>query len=232
MQERESKTIEYDPFVPDYTIERIDRPEGRLYRTPDGLFPSVTTVIGAASDKSFLDEWRERIGHEEADRISSLMRNFGTRMHEFLEVYIKTGQEPKPVEYGYDVWEAWLDHRPEFMQNLNKVVGVELQMYSKTIQMAGTADCLGYWNGIPSIIDFKTSYKSKKKEWIGGYFVQAVFYSVMAQERFGFTPKQIVIPIFTRMGQPSIFIERIRDYYEPAYRTIERARKAGVYTVW
>lgn len=222
--------VDYSPLVSDFKIKRIDHPNGRRYQTPDGVFPSVTTVIDAAKDKNFLVEWRKRVGDDEADRISNLMKNFGTRLHAYIEESIKRGSHPPAKDYGYDVLESWLDLAPQFQEKLNKVVGLETQMYSKTIQMAGTTDCLGYWDGVPSIIDFKTSYKTKKEEWITDYFVQGVFYAVMAQERFGFKAKQIVIPVFTRFGQPNIFIKKVAEYHDSALRTIERAREAGVYS--
>ena len=40
---------------------------GRVYTTPDGnKYPSVTTVLGAGSDQSWLQEWKDRVGEKEA----------------------------------------------------------------------------------------------------------------------------------------------------------------------
>lgn len=215
--------IEYKPFEVDYDIESVTSENGdRLYRTPDGDFPSATTIISATQDKSFLDRWRDRIGHEQADRITRQSANFGTRMHEAIESRIKTGSLGKP---RFDVRAAWSNLEQEFEENLSIVHGCEVSMWSKTIGVSGTVDCFGYWDGIPSVIDFKTSMKTKRREWIDHYFIQGVFYAVMLQERFDFVCKQIVIPIFSNLGESNVFRARISDYYKPTLRVLEQYRR-------
>src|SRR6185437_10594636 len=75
---------ELAPLVEDYS-----RDGQRWYRTPAGnSYPSVTTALGATADKSFLKEWRERIGEQEAEAISAESRRVGTAMHAALENFI------------------------------------------------------------------------------------------------------------------------------------------------
>ena len=42
---------------------------------------------------------------------------------------------------------------------------------------AGTADCIGIFKGKPTIIDFKTAKKIKRKDWIEDYFLQGTAYA-------------------------------------------------------
>ena len=42
---------------------------------------------------------------------------------------------------------------------------------------AGTADCIGIFKGKPTIIDFKTAKKIKRKDWIEDYFLQGAAYA-------------------------------------------------------
>lgn len=208
-------TIKYEPFDIDYEISSSQDEEGRRhYETPDGVFPSVTTVLDTVTDKTFLIRWKERIGEEEAEKIARRMRIFGTRLHDFLEVLIKTGLPPKSV--NWDIQHTWMQLSDEFYNNMGTIHGLETPLWSTTIGVAGRADCFGYWNGLPSIIDFKTSLKSKRREWIENYFIQCVLYSVMLKERFDFTVKQIVIPIFSINGESNVFTARVSEYYEPA----------------
>ena len=87
-------------YIPDKykyeAIKRVDTPEGRRYATPDGQkLPSVTTVLSATTPeekKQALNEWRNRVGHKKAQEITTEAASRGTRMHKFLEDYIKTGQ--------------------------------------------------------------------------------------------------------------------------------------------
>jgi len=41
-------------------------PSGRTYHTPDGSYPSITTILGKTSDHTWLQKWIERVGEEEA----------------------------------------------------------------------------------------------------------------------------------------------------------------------
>lgn len=78
----------------DYVLERKPINGQRFYEVSEkktgkvvGLFPSITTVLGETSDKSGLEDWRNKVGHEEADRISKLSMNRGTIMHRLIELY-------------------------------------------------------------------------------------------------------------------------------------------------
>ena len=71
------------------SIERVEVKGRRYYQvTVDGViigtFPSMTTILGNTKDQSGLDEWRDSVGHEEADRISNLSMNRGTIMPRLL----------------------------------------------------------------------------------------------------------------------------------------------------
>ena len=84
----------------DYTLKRVHKNGQRFYQVSEGkdvigLFPSITTVLSGTSDKSGLEEWRKKVGEEEADRISKLSMNRGTVMHRLIELY-------KPLEGSPD----------------------------------------------------------------------------------------------------------------------------------
>ena len=53
-------------------LERVDTEIGRFYKDSNqNLVPSVTTVLSNTSDKSNgINEWRLRVGDEEADRVN------------------------------------------------------------------------------------------------------------------------------------------------------------------
>ena len=82
------------------------------------------------------------------------------------------------------------------------------------MKAAGTADCIADWNGIPSIIDFKTSRKEKKEEWIENYFLQATTYALMFEERIGICIPQIVILIAVDDQEPQVFIKHKLGYID------------------
>ena len=68
-------------------LEAITTEVGRVYKTPDGAFPSITTVLGRLS-RDGIAAWRKRVGNEEANRVSRVSSNRGTRIHKLCEDYI------------------------------------------------------------------------------------------------------------------------------------------------
>jgi genome maintenance exonuclease 1 len=97
-------------------------------------------------------------------------------------------------------------------------------LYSETLGLAGQVDCIAEFDGIPSIIDFKTSLKMKKEEWILSYFEQCTCYSLMYEEMTGIQCKQIVVLISVDHEQPQIFVKNRRDYIPELANKVKQFR--------
>jgi len=163
----------------------------RFYVTPDGsAYPSITTIL-SLQDKPGLKKWRESVGEKEAKRISQESMRIGTAVHQMCEFYlcnyiVKLDKEEKVIRDTFN--------RIRFLLgNINNIVGTEIALYSDLLRVAGTADCIAEYNGVPSIIDFKTSRKPKKEEWIDDYYMQTFAYKLMFEEMTGIEIQQIVI---------------------------------------
>jgi genome maintenance exonuclease 1 len=162
----------------------------RRYATPDGeRLPSVTTILDAtkpAERKQALQEWRNRVGHEKAQQITTEAAGRGTRMHTYLEHYVKQGAIPDRGNNPF----SWASHAMADVvinQGLNKVNefwGVEVPLYFPKVY-AGTTDCVGMHEGTASILDFKQTNKPKKREWIEDYFLQLAAYAEAHNELHG-----------------------------------------------
>jgi hypothetical protein len=209
------------PELPAEIVEGI----GRLYTTPEGnRYPSVTTVIGKASDKSWLDDWKARVGEEEVRKVSAQAARRGTAVHELAENYLNN--DPRYTKGHMPANIATFGQiRPLLETHVGKIYGLEVPLYSDKLRVAGRVDCLAEYNGILSIIDFKTSKREKKREDISGYFTQASAYSYMTFERTGLLPKQIVIMMMVDDGHPLVFIEKSKDWIE---KFIEIRRKVAL----
>ena len=178
--------------IGDFECPEIQVIDGkRFYITPDGnSYPSITTVL-SLQDKPGLKKWREDVGEKEAKRISQESMRIGTAVHQMCEFYlcnyiVKTDKEEKVIRDTFN--------RMRFLLgNINNIVGTEIALYSDLLRVAGTADCIAEYNGVPSIIDFKTSRKPKKEEWIDDYYMQTFAYKLMFEEMTGVEIKQIVI---------------------------------------
>lgn len=162
----------------------------RLYATPDGLYlPSVTTILDAtksAEKVAVLERWRQSVGHRQAQQITTEAANRGTRMHSYLETYIKKGLMPDRGTNPYS-WASYEMAKTVIDQGLCHVTefwGVEVPLYFPKIY-AGTTDCVGLHKGKPSIIDFKQTNKPKKESWIDDYKLQLVAYALAHNEVHG-----------------------------------------------
>jgi genome maintenance exonuclease 1 len=162
----------------------------RRYLTPDGRkLPSVTTILDAtkpAEKVEALRAWRERVGEETAKKITTEAANRGTRMHTYLEDYIKTGVLKDRGSNPY----SWASHSmaecviKNGLKSVGEFWGVEVPLYFPEIY-AGTTDCAGVHNGLESILDFKQTNKPKKREWIEDYFLQLAAYAEAHNELWG-----------------------------------------------
>ena len=179
---------------------------GRAYVTPDGSrYPSITTVLGILSEES-IRKWRERVGAEEANRISRKAANRGTNLHLVAEKYVNNetdyleGQLPHVVELFKSI-------QPILDRSVDNVHFQEVSLYSDMFQIAGRVDCIAEFDGVLSTIDYKTSSKPKQKEWISSYFMQAAFYAAAYYELTGIPIQQTVIVIAVEGDEPQVFTE-------------------------
>jgi hypothetical protein len=162
----------------------------RLYATPDGKkLPSVTTILDRTrpeEKKQALNEWRRRVGHAQAQAITTEAANRGTRMHSYLEHYVKTG-EIKPAGTNPYAWASHVMAQTVIDQGLKNVTefwGVEIPLYFPGLY-AGTTDGAGLHLGDEAILDYKQTNKPKRREWIEDYFLQLVAYALAHNEVHG-----------------------------------------------
>ena len=181
------------PFV-ELTTETIDGQ--RHYVLPDGetKLKSVTTIISEKSDKTALYEWRKRVGDEEANRISTQAARRGTSIHKIAERYVLNEENIYKDEMPINV-ETFKSIQNILDDHVDNILGVELPLYSKALKCAGRTDLVAEYDGVLSIIDFKTSRKLKKLEWIENYLLQSTVYSMMFEWTYKIAVPQFVIII-------------------------------------
>lgn len=114
------------------------------------------------------------------------------------------------------------------LDKISDIRGTELRMHSDKLRLAGTADVVGHYDGLPSIIDFKNSNHMKSKEDIFGYFLQTTIYSVMVHERFGVLHPHLVIIMATEQNKALVFREHMKDYLPQALQLIKKFHKENV----
>jgi len=158
------------------TLEQITREDGvRFYQTPSGnRYPSITTILSAQSKQGLL-EWRKKVGEEQANKISKAAASRGTKLHTHVENYLNNINAID--EMSFIQKELFASILPE-LHKINNIHVQEQKLYSDYLRLAGTVDCIGEYEGKLAVIDFKTSSKLKKKEWISSYFMQCAAYAI------------------------------------------------------
>jgi genome maintenance exonuclease 1 len=200
-------------------LKSITTSGSRVYETPDGTFPSITTVLGRKKAQ-FFKEWRARIGEEEANKITTQATRRGTKVHKVVENYI-SNQEDYFGDSLPHVREMFNTIKPHLDKNLDNIAGIEIPLWSKQLGVAGRCDCVADWKGQKAILDWKTSGKLKKREWVEEYFLQTTAYSIMFEERTKIPINNIVIVIAVENEEPQIFEEKSFDYWRLLETTLK-----------
>jgi len=200
-------------------LKTVTKESGRKYTTPKGDYPSITTILGKKG-KAAIIAWRNRIGHEEANKISRQASGRGTAVHAVCENYVNNDPNWKKdlmpnILFDFNRIKDILDTR------IGVVYGQELPLYSDHLGVAGRVDCVAEFDGKISIIDYKTSRKTKKKEWIDSYFMQECFYAIAWEERTGIPITQLVTIISVDNAEPQVFIEHRDDWDKELVKTIK-----------
>jgi genome maintenance exonuclease 1 len=191
----------------------------REYKTPEGInLPSITTVLSILSRES-IAKWRKKVGNEEANRISHRASTRGTAVHAIIEKYINNEENFKDG-YTPDIIGSFLDLKPILDGRIGRVYAQEAPLYSNHLGVAGRVDCVAEFDGKLSIIDFKTSMKPKRLDWIKNYFMQESAYAIMWEERTGRPITQLVTIISVDNHDPQIFIEHRDTWVRPLRDTI------------
>ena len=185
----------------------------RYYITPTGeKYPSVTSVTGILS-RDGIKKWRKRVGEKTANKISTQAARHGTSAHQLFEDYIRNDNFEEKFKGAMPTTQQAFISLEKELNQIGVVHGLESPLYSHNLQLAGRVDCIAEWDGKLSVIDFKTSAKPKKEEWIQNYFIQETAYAKMFEELTGETIHAIITMIAVSNGSSQLFIEQPSDRY-------------------
>jgi len=207
------------------TLKRVTAKNGQRQYTGDDdqPVPSVTTVLSDTGDKTALIAWRKRVGDAEANRVSKEAAGLGTKVHNALEKYVlQEDYDIKGNNHISIMAKNMLDEMiDKGLSQVNEIWGVEVALIAKGLY-AGTSDAVGMFNGVESIIDFKTAKKIKKREWIEDYFKQGCAYALAHNEMFGTNIKQVAILMIDREGKYADFVIEGDEFEEYCHKWAQR----------
>ena len=191
--------------------ELIERDNAHFYQTPTGeIYPSITTILHETMSnekKESLQNWKNK--EIAADYITQEAVTIGTETHKLIENHINEVKQTDEVRL---LSVAHFNNLIPFLQKINDVHGTELRLYSNTMKLAGTSDCIAKYDGELSIIDYKTKRSNQKEEWMTDHFIQSTAYSQMFKELTGIEVKQVVILVSSEKNLRMEFMKNTEDY--------------------
>jgi len=200
--------------------ELIEKDDEHYYRTPSGqVYPSITTILQKTQSlekQQSLQNWRDQeiasnyITHEAAI--------VGSETHKLIENYLN-GKESENFRL---LSEAHFTNLLPFVDKINDIHGTEVRLYSDKMRLAGTSDCIAKYDGVLSIIDYKTKRSNQREEWLADHFIQATSYGVMFKELTGIKVEQIVILVSSEKNTRMEFIKNPDDYLDPLEKRINQ----------
>ena len=212
----------------DLTAQSLNN--SRIYNTPDGDYPSVTTVLSILSEAA-IQEWRKRVGEEEANRISGRASSRGTKVHSIIEDYLN-GKDT--TEYLPHIRQSLSNLKPILDTRIGRIFGLEVPLYSRHLGLAGRCDAVAEFDGVVSIIDWKTSRYPKKKSQISNYFCQMAAYAIMFEERTGLPVTNLAVVMdcdgFDYTHEPLVFKEHRDNWTEMLIDTIKEYKRRKLFS--
>ena len=204
-------------------LVRNDGPEGRTYG--DEKLPSVTRILDATRDRAKIDEWVQRVGKEEAERIKTTAATTGTHMHNVIERMVAGKSLPRPTNWlmvkGYEMGYRLV---MEQFSSVDEIWGSEITLYFPQ-RYAGTTDMVGVYKGKSAVIDFKQSNKPKRHEWITDYFHQLSAYALAHDALFGTNIEMGVIMVALQTGGTQVFTTTGHEFNTFKTGWLERVEK-------
>lgn len=191
------------------TYKRYNVDEVRIYDIEEnGTSEKMVSITSITSNykKEFFASWRARVGLEFANKKCELATDRGTDTHTLIEHYLKS--EEIDVETLLPIASHLFKIAKKTLDRIDNIHCLETTLYSRRLRVAGTVDTIAEFDGVLSVIDYKTSEKAKPIEWIESYFVQAIFYAMAFYEMTGLKPKQLVIIMACEDGDCVVYIEK------------------------
>lgn len=221
------KTFEFVDIDLGYTdLETQNTDKARIYSTPEGNYPSVTSVLSILSEEA-IAAWRARVGEEEANRVSGRASSRGTKVHSIIEDYLN-GKDT--TEYLPHIRQSLANVEPILNSRIGRIFGIEVPLYSRHLGLAGRCDCIAEFDGVVSILDWKTSRYPKKKEKISGYFCQMSAYAIMFEERTGIPVTNLAVVMDVDDHEPLVFKEHRDNWTEMLLDTIKEYNRRKLFS--
>jgi len=197
----------------------------RLYETPEGnKYPSITTILSVRNKKGLM-EWRKKVGNDVANYVARTAANRGTKVHHMCEDYLNNDFDEEKHKKNFLPYCLFTQLKEQGLSKIDNIHAQEAGLYSDKYKVAGRVDCIAEYDGVLSIIDFKTSTKERNDDWNENYYIQCSAYAEMYEERTGTEINQNVILVVTEDGTVQEFVKEKYDYLDALVETAAEWRE-------
>ena len=196
----------------DFELEANTIDGVRYYTLPRGKkAPSITSITSFYNRQTFIN-WRKKIGEEEANKITKVATDRGTKFHDLVEKYLSNEDVSSLKGVLPSTKARWIAAR-ESLNKIDNIHALEKPLYSEYFGIAGRVDCIAEYEGELAVIDFKTSKKIKPEKWLQNYFVQETAYACMYYEMTGISVKKIVTLMVADNGDVKVYEKTNKSDY-------------------
>ena len=196
----------------DFELEANTIDGVRYYTLPSGKKAPSITSITSFYNRQIFKNWREKVGEEQANKITKVATDRGTKFHDLVEKYL-LNEDINSLKNVLPTTKArWIAAR-EALNNIDNIHALEKPLYSEYFGIAGRVDCIAEYEGELAVIDFKTSKKIKPEKWFENYFVQETAYACMYFEMTGISVKKIVTLMVADNGDVKVYEKRNKGEY-------------------
>ena len=196
----------------DFELEANTIDGVRYYTLPSGKkAPSITSITSFYNRQTFIN-WRKKVGEEQANKITKVATDRGTKFHDLVEKYL-LNEDINSIKDVLPTTKARLIAAREALNRIDNIHALEKPLYSEYFGIAGRVDCIAEYDGELAIIDFKTSKKIKPEKWLENYFVQETAYACMYFEMTGIAVDKIVTLMVADNGDVHVYEKRNKGDY-------------------
>ena len=196
----------------DFELEANTIDGVRYYTLPSGKKAPSITSITSFYNRQIFKNWREKVGEEQANKITKEATDRGTKFHDLVEKYL-SNEDISSLKNVLPTTKArWIAAR-DALNNIDNIHALEKPLYSEYFGIAGRVDCIAEYEGELAVIDFKTSKKIKPEKWLENYFVQETAYACMYFEMTGISVKKIVTLMVADNGDVKVYEKRNKGEY-------------------
>ena len=196
----------------DFELEANTIDGVRYYTLPSGKKAPSITSITSFYNRQIFKNWREKVGEEQANKITKVATDRGTKFHDLVEKYL-LNEDINSLKNVLPTTKArWIAAR-DALNNIDNIHALEKPLYSEYFGIAGRVDCIAEYEGELAVIDFKTSKKIKPEKWLENYFVQETAYACMYYEMTGISVKKIVTLMVADNGNVKVYEKRNKGEY-------------------